>query len=132
MRLLVIFALLFLLAGCRPPESPAAGSRGVVTSDGVTVTMQIEGEPVVGEAPVRVEVERDGEAVANATVEVVGEMTHAGMEPVLVEATQVEPGLYRAEEFAFNMAGDWIVSAEVSLDDGEQLRATRALSVEQR
>ena len=131
MRLLVILVLLGLLGSCRPPEGTAAGTGGTVTSGGVTVSMQIEGERVVGPAPVRVEVEREGEGVAGASVEVIGEMTHAGMEPVIAPARPVEAGVYRAEDFAFNMAGDWIVSAEVSLDSGEKLRTSRALAVEQ-
>lgn len=131
MRLLLIVALTGLLSGCRPPESVAKAS-GTVTSDSVTVQMSIDGESVVGPAPVRVSVEENGEGVTGASVEVTGEMTHAGMVPVIAPARQMEPGVYLAEEFEFSMAGDWIVSAEVSLEDGEQLRAVRALSVEQR
>lgn len=130
MRLLLFVALLGLLAACRPPEN-AAGSGGSVTSGGVTVRMAIEGEPVVGQVPVRVSVEENGQAVSDASVEVIGEMTHAGMVPIIAQARQQEPGVYRAESFEFNMAGDWIVSAEVALADGEQLRAARALSVQQ-
>jgi hypothetical protein len=42
-------------------------------------------------------------------------MTHAGMEPVITEATATENGLYQTEDFAFTMAGDWILQAEVTL-----------------
>ena len=131
MRLLVLLALLGLLASCRPPEA-GAGTSGVASSSGVTVEMEIDGAAVVGPAPVRVSVRRGDEGVTGASVEVIGEMTHAGMVPVIAQARQVEPGLYVADEFAFNMAGDWIVSTEVALASGDELRAVRALSVEQR
>ena len=130
MRLLVVLALLGLLAACRPPDE-GGGTAGRASSDGVTVAMEIESEAVVGRAPVRVSVQRDSEGVSGASVEVIGEMTHAGMVPVIAEAREVEPGVYRAEDFEFNMAGDWVVSAEVSLGSGEELRAVRSLSVRQ-
>ncbi|HEX7003510.1 MAG TPA: FixH family protein [Trueperaceae bacterium] len=132
MRLLAVIALLSLLAACKPPESAAASATGEATKAGVTVELTIDGEATVGAAPVRVTVERDGAGVTGASVEVIGEMTHAGMVPVVTQASEVEPGLYVSDEFGFNMAGDWIVSAQVSLENGEELRAARALSVEQR
>lgn len=94
--------------------------------------VELEGEPVVGLVPVSVRVEEGGTGVTGVSIDVIGEMTHAGMEPVIAQADQVEPGLYLADEFAFDMAGDWIVTAEVSMADGEMLRAMRALTVEQR
>ena len=70
-----------------------------------------------------------GEGVAGASVEVAGDMANAGMRPVIVSATETEPGLYRAEDFAFTMAGDWLLSAEVTLPDGSRTRAETAVSV---
>ena len=131
MKLLFIVAALGLLGACRPPEDATANSSGATSSEGVTVNLALEGEPRVGPVPVRVSIEENGTGVPGATVEVIGEMTHAGMVPVVTRANQVEPGEYLAEEFEFTMAGDWILSAEVSLEEGEELRAVRALTVEQ-
>lgn len=85
--------------------------------------------PALGEARVRVRVERDGEPVEDATVEVRGDMTHAGMAPVLAEATAVEPGIYVTRGFEFTMAGDWIVTAQVVFADGETLSRVLTLNV---
>jgi hypothetical protein len=47
-------------------------------------------------------------------------MSHAGMAPVLADATEVEKGNYRAM-IELSMAGDWIVEAHVTLADGRKL-----------
>ena len=47
-------------------------------------------------------------------------MTHAGMAPVFAEATEIEPGRYRAM-VELSMAGDWFVLAHVRLPDGRKL-----------
>lgn len=132
MRLLFIVAALGLLGACRPPEGGAVNSSGVTSSDGIRVILELEGEPTVGLVPVRVSIDESGAGVRGASVEVIGEMTHAGMVPVVARARQVGPGEYLADEFEFTMAGDWILSAEVSLEKGQQLTAVRALTVEQR
>ena len=46
-------------------------------------------------------------------------MTHAGMVPVFAEATEIEPGRYRAI-VQLSMAGDWVVVAHVSLAGGRK------------
>lgn len=56
----------------------------------------------------------DGSSVANAAVKVEGNMTHAGMVPVLVDAVEVGDGVYRADDMRFTMAGDWIVTITVT------------------
>lgn len=117
MRPLTVVTLL-LLVGCRPPENTERAVSGV---EGVRVSLELPAEPAVGPAEVRVYLlGGDNGAVSDAAVTVTGTMTHAGMEPVITEAVPAEDGLYRTENFAFNMAGDWILQAEVTLSDGTE------------
>lgn len=126
MRFLAI--LMILLVGCRPPENTGAASSAG-SEDGVRVSLELPAEPAVGPAEVRVYLlGDDNSAVADAAVTVTGTMTHAGMEPVITEAVPAEKGLY-VVEFNFNMAGDWILQAEVSLPDGSEVTEERAVTV---
>ena len=118
----------FLLVACGPREAaddaPAASSTNA-TDDGLRTRVEVDGdEPTVGPATVTVYLLEDGQGVTGATVEVTGDMTHAGMAPVTADAPQDEPGLYRTEGFEFTMAGDWILTAEITLPDGTTRRAT--------
>jgi hypothetical protein len=113
-----LMLLAFALVACRPPQQQANGS-------GLVVTVETERTPRLGTTPLTVRLERDGEPVAGADVRVTGDMTHAGMVPVLRDTVEVEPGVYRAADFEFTMAGDWIITADVTLPGGD--RATGEL-----
>jgi hypothetical protein len=72
----------------------------------------------------------DGDAgVEGASVEVVGDMTHAGMEPVISDAPMVDPGLHRTDAFRFTMAGDWILTVTATLPDGATVREEAFVNV---
>lgn len=58
--------------------------------------------------------------VTGARVKLEADMTHAGMSPVFAEATEVEPGSYRAT-LEFTMSGDWVVLVHAALPDGQKL-----------
>lgn len=125
MRFFVL--LLVLLAACRPPEGR---TQGAANSSGVRVSLELPQAPAVGPATVRVYLlSPDNQGVAEATVTVTGTMTHAGMEPVVAEATPTESGVYETEGFEFDMAGDWLLEAEVTLTDGGTARAERPVTV---
>ncbi len=62
----------------------------------------------------------DGQPLTGAQVELEGNMTHAGMVPVLATAAEVEPGQYRAE-LEFTMGGDWFILVRATLADGRSL-----------
>ena len=81
--------------------------------------VETDGDPQLGVVPINVYLLREGEGVSGAEIEVVGDMTHAGMVPVIAEATETEAGLYTASDFEFTMAGDWIITAEIDLPNGE-------------
>lgn len=135
-RLVLAASLALLaLAACRPggdgrSTAPSNGQGGAVAGDAAGLTAAVEvTELVVGRGTVTVTV-RDGEApVSGATVEVQGDMTHAGMTPVIAGAVEAEPGVYRTDGFAFTMAGDWIVTAEVSTPDGREVTAEAFVTV---
>ena len=55
-----------------------------------------------------------------ARVRLEGNMTHAGMSPVFAEASEAEPGNYRAT-LEFTMAGDWVIIVHVALPDGRKV-----------
>jgi len=83
----------------------------------------------VGPAIVEVRPQLDGAAVAGATVRVVGDMTHAGMVPVVAEATDAGGGVYRTDDFLFDMAGDWVLSVDVTYPDGTVRSTSLTVSV---
>ncbi len=129
MRFLVVVSLV-LMIGCRPPESPDQTTGSNEGDAGVRVSLELPQEPAVGPAEVRVYLlGPDNEAVSGAAVTVTGTMTHAGMEPVITEATPTEGGLYQTQDFAFTMAGDWLLQAEVTLADGGETGDELAVTV---
>jgi YtkA-like len=65
---------------------------------------------------------RDGERrpVRGATLQVEGHMSHPGMAPVIVQATERSEGVYAAQ-LQFSMNGEWIVIVTGNLSDGRRL-----------
>ncbi len=47
-------------------------------------------------------------------------MSHAGMAPVLANATESAPGVYDLR-FAFTMQGDWVLLVAAVLPDGTRI-----------
>ena len=90
-----------------------------VSAEDVEIALAVEDENLsVGEATLVVTVtDEDDNPVTDATVEVRGDMDHAGMVPVIPEpVTENEDGVYRIP-FEWTMGGDWIVIVEVTLTD---------------
>jgi hypothetical protein len=125
-----LLLLVLALAACRPPE-PASATAATAAST-LAVRVEPERDPtLVGATPIAVYVLQEGAGVSGAAVRVTGDMTHAGMVPVIADAVETEPGLYRAEAFTFSMAGDWILTADVTLPDGRRLEAEARVTVPQ-
>ena len=61
-----------------------------------------------------------GAPVTGATVEVEGNMNHAGMVPVFAEPREVAPGRYQAP-FEFTMGGDRFAIVRAELADGSSM-----------
>ena len=96
MRRLFLVALV-ILASCRPKTGEPLEAK----------VRFIPERPTVGRAEICIEVDPRLELTR---VEVVGDMTHAGMIPVEAEAQPAGPGLWRVEDFDFNMRGDWVLT----------------------
>lgn len=102
-----------LLAACKPPPD-----RTATMGDGsVVIVAELAQPPAIGPAPLLVRLtDPAGAPVEGATVRVEGDMTHAGMQPVLADAESAGGGVYRAEGMHFTMAGDWIITVTVTVD----------------
>lgn len=83
---------------CAPPKE-----------NDLTVRLEIA-NPRVGKVPVVLWLEYQNKPLEKAVVTVRGDMTHAGMSPVLATAQDTGKGRYILEGFGFNMAGDWVLS----------------------
>ncbi|MFW5691748.1 MAG: FixH family protein [Chloroflexota bacterium] len=113
LSLLILTAL--VIAACGGRESQQTPE---VTAD-IQIDMAIEpNPPAVGEAELIITLtDTDGDPVTGATVEVRGDMNHAGMIPVLREVEDGEAGVYTVP-FEWTMGGDWILTVTATLPDG--------------
>jgi hypothetical protein len=129
MKNLTIFILIILIGGLLP----ACGriQQGQVEAGGLNLEMAVEPEqPAVGPARLIFTLtDEAGQPVDDATLNIEGNMTHAGMVPVLAQATDGEAGRY-VVPFEWTMGGDWIVTVEVSLADGREFSRQIPVSVQ--
>ena len=111
----VLFSMLMIVAGV------VITSCGRVDGAGAEVTLDVA-QTSVGPAQVDVTLrDAGGRAIDGADVQLRGDMTHAGMRPVLTTMESVGDGLYRASDFEFTMAGDWVLTVEATLPNGERV-----------
>jgi hypothetical protein len=113
----IVAALLFsllavLLVGCRQSAQPTA------TPDPDIVIALDLADQRAGKSTLIVFV-RDarGIPIDDAKVEIVGDMSHAGMKPSLGSVERGREGRYEVP-FEWTMSGDWIVTVKVTLPDG--------------
>lgn len=118
MRFVWIMSFMLILAavvmtGCRNEMRSTDDAQ-------INIDLTVEpAEPVVGNAILSVILtDTQGNPIEDATIEVRGDMTHAGMPPVLVSATDGEAGLYQIP-IEWTMSGDWLVDVTVTLVGGE-------------
>ena len=107
-------AMLLLLAGCRQTNEPNDAAN-------INVAVAVEPDaPTVGDATLLVTV-TDGadQPINDATISVRGDMSHAGMVPVIREVSEArdDMGVYEVP-FEWTMGGDWFVDFTVTLPDG--------------
>lgn len=107
----MLFMLLCaVLAGCGRTQQADA-----------TISLKVA-QSKVGTTPVDVQLhDSKGEPVSGASVKLRGDMTHAGMQPVLVTMDDLGNGQYRAANFPFGMAGDWVLTVDADLPDGKHV-----------
>ena len=132
LMLALIAALILLLTACGGSALPTPTLR---PADSALPAYQIavRGEPephTVGDASLVVIVMTgSGTPATGLTVSARGDMTHAGMAPVLGEGTEGDPGVYTIP-WQWTMAGDWIVDVTVRAADGTEVTQTVNVTVE--
>ena len=110
-----LFVLLLGLAGCQR----ASRQSEVDQAPDVRVILIVEPDPpAVGTARITITLaDAAGQPIEGATVQLRGDMTHAGMQPVLTDAGSGADGVYPAD-FEWTMSGDWVVTVTAALPDG--------------
>lgn len=109
-------AVLLACAGC--------GSHDESATD-VAVALSFAPAPHVGDTVCTVHLnDLAGAAHTGATLELEGNMNHAGMVPVFADAVEAAPGVYEAP-FEFTMGGDWFVIVRGVLADGREFESVQ-------
>lgn len=113
MKNLSLILIGFALLACTPKEKPATAQKDV------TVEWTVAPKPAkIGPLQLTLQVkDKDGKPVRATLVNVEGNMTHPGMVPLHAKAQEVKIGEYAAI-LTLNMAGDWILMADIKLPDG--------------
>ena len=109
---LLLFAAL-LTASCAPDAAEK--------SPDIQITLEPASVQANDHITVRL-ADGDGQPITGAAVSIEGNMNHAGMVPVIVDAVQDDAdgatdGAYRVP-FEFSMMGDWILTVSVTGPDG--------------
>jgi len=120
---LLLLILLIPLAACaRQSQQPAAGD--------VEMTLAVRPDPpAVGDATLEITLtDGEGNPIEDARLNVKGDMSHAGMEPVLAEVEGGAGGVYQVP-FRWTMGGDWFVTVDAVLADGTTISRRFDLAV---
>ena len=128
---LLLIVLILLLTGCRQSAQPTpTPDLGATPEPDIRIDMAVEpSPPTVGEATLVVRLHSPtGDPIAGAQIRVRGDMNHAGMRPVLGDAVETETGVYRVP-FEWTMGGEWIVTLDVTLNDGQHFLREFTMSV---
>jgi len=101
------------------------GDAGLVLDVAISPT-----PPAVGPARLIITLaDTSGAPVDGAEIVVEGNMSHAGMVPVVDTAQAEGPGRYGISDFRFTMAGDWVLTLRATLPDGRWVRAQESTNV---
>lgn len=110
-KCIVLIALMVSFSACGGRNSQAGNGSGVTVSAEPMSTM-------VGETMLMVNLtDSSGVPVTDAEIRVKGDMSHAGMTPVLADPVSFADGAYPVP-FEWTMAGDWFLTIDVTLADG--------------
>ena len=112
-QLVVCCAVALVLLGCdRTRTTPAS----------VTIEPVVTPQPArLGPATISFKLsDASGSLVSGAQARIEANMTHAGMTPVFADAKEVSRGMYQCP-IEFSMAGDWVITAHITLSDGQKL-----------
>lgn len=107
--LMILLTVSFSFSACQSSEE---------TQPNIQLDWEIEpNPPAVGMAVINITLRDSTEQlIEGADVELEGNMSHPGMQPVFATAEEVEPGIYSAE-VEFTMGGDWFFLIESTLPD---------------
>ncbi len=121
-RVFCVLSLLWLMAACRQPAAES--------SDNINIAVSVADEALaVGEATLIITLtDANGAPINDASLEVRGDMNHAGMQPVLRSAQDGEAGIYRVP-FEWTMGGDWFVEVTATRSNGESATARFDFSI---
>ena len=126
-------ATAFSMALCACLAACLSGCRGEANAGDPELVMELAISPTPpGVGPARLIItlrDTSGAPMDGARILVEGNMSHAGMVPVLDTASADEGGRYYVPEFDFTMAGDWVLILEASLPDGRTARIQHPLRV---
>lgn len=120
-----LLSLILLLAACAPENSSAA-------PEGTMLMLRAETQPLaVGDTVlIATLTDASGNAIDGATLQVHGDMDHAGMVPVDREVSTSSNGEYSIP-FEWTMGGGWIVTVTAQLpDNGGEISQTFEFFVE--
>jgi hypothetical protein len=126
--------MVVLLAGVLAGVSISSCSRSSAeqtTATEVQITLETDPKPpAVGSATLLITLkDANGSLIDRATLNVRGDMDHAGMQPAFGEAAQSVNGVYRVP-FEWSMGGGWIVTVSAALPDGRKAEQQFTLFVE--
>jgi hypothetical protein len=115
--LICVLLIPALISGC------TRASRSGKGASEVQIALSLDPNPPLLGRPCRMIVSllAEGAPVEDARLEIKGDMSHAGMAPVIVSITDGRDGVYTTA-FDWTMAGDWIVTVEAALGDGTVAR----------
>jgi hypothetical protein len=99
---------------------------------GLTLTHEVSPQPPrVGQVTITLRVaDASGKPVTGVNIKLEGNMTHAGMTPVLAGAKENGPGRY-SSTMELSMAGDWYFVVHMTLSDGRKLERQFEIKVNQ-
>jgi hypothetical protein len=128
---LCILLVSVALAGCR--ESAQQDPNGGSTAAG-NISVEFSQQPAqVGDDQLYIRVtDAAGSNLPITELNLRGDMSHAGMEPVITSYQAPEPdanGTY-VIPFNWNMGGDWTLTVEATLQDGTKISEQVDLVVE--
>ena len=130
-RLLPLLGMLFLAGGllaCRQSASPPSDAPASEAPAAIELVGPLCSPPVgEGEVVVRLS-DAAGAPVDDARLSLRGDMTHAGMIPLLAATEGGEGGLYRLP-VEWSMAGEWVLTVEAVLPDDSRATGQFDLSV---
>jgi hypothetical protein len=118
MRIVLLVTVLLLIAGCRQATPTPADSSVQAAQIALTIAPQ---PPTVGDSTLTITITRQNQPLAGVSVAVRGDMTHAGMRPIIADAATTDAQGKLVLPFKWSMSGDWIVSVTVTLTDHSQV-----------